>query len=67
LVRGGAAPGLENLEEAAIWGSVSARFAIEQVGMPELGKSPQGETWNGGRVEDRLSDFKRRLEGYIQP
>ncbi|KAF1995318.1 Ribokinase-like protein [Amniculicola lignicola CBS 123094] len=67
LVRGGATAGVENLEEAAIWGSISASFAIEQVGMPALSQSPQGETWNNIRVEDRLSDFRQRLEKYVQP
>ncbi|KAH9870982.1 hypothetical protein J1614_006556 [Plenodomus biglobosus] len=67
LVRGGAKPGLENLEEAAIWGSVSASFAIEQVGMPVLAYTPQGETWNGIRVVDRLSEFEHRVARYIQP
>ncbi|KAI8941714.1 hypothetical protein NX059_002921 [Plenodomus lindquistii] len=67
LVRGGERPGIENLEEASIWGSVSASFAIEQVGMPVLSYTPDGETWNGVRVDDRLSEFKDRVARYIQP
>ncbi|KAF1850787.1 Ribokinase-like protein [Cucurbitaria berberidis CBS 394.84] len=67
LVRAGDTPGIEHLEEAAIWGSISASFAIEQVGMPVLSHGPQGETWNSVRVEDRLSEFKSRLPRYIQP
>ena len=68
LVRGSATSGLENIEEAAIWGSISASFAIEQVGMPTLSLSSEGgETWNGSRVGDRLSDFKERLNRYVQP
>jgi sugar/nucleoside kinase (ribokinase family) len=67
LIRGGASWVPENLEEAAIWGSISASFAIEQVGMPVLSHSADGETWNGVRVEERLSDFKQRLASYIQP
>ena len=68
LVRGSDSPGLQSIEEAAIWGSISASFAIEQVGMPTLSHSPQGEeTWNGVRVEDRLSEFKGRLGSYVQP
>lgn len=52
----------KGLEEAAKWGSVSASFAIEQVGMPELGKDVEGrEVWNGVRVEERLEQFERRL------
>ncbi|KAI4621873.1 hypothetical protein J4E81_004900 [Alternaria sp. BMP 2799] len=68
---GGLAVGLVRvpgyLEEAAIWGSISASFAIEQVGMPVLSQSADGETWNGVRVEGRLSDFKQRLASYVQP
>lgn len=64
LVRGG---GVAELEEAAAWGSVAASLAIEQVGMPVLGQEAQGETWNGIRVEKRLSEFKQRLDRYVQP
>jgi sugar/nucleoside kinase (ribokinase family) len=67
LVRGGSATGLERLEEAAVWGTVSASFAIEQVGMPVLERKGQEETWNGVKVEDRLADFKTKLKGYVQP
>ncbi|KAJ4289167.1 hypothetical protein N0V90_011509 [Kalmusia sp. IMI 367209] len=68
LVRGSTTPGSDSIEKAAIWGSISASFAIEQVGMPALSCSPQGEeTWNNVRVEDRLSEFKERLDRYVQP
>lgn len=67
LVRGGGRASVENLEEAAAWGSVTASFAIEQVGMPKLRRNETGETWNGVNAEDRLADFKQRLKGYIQP
>ncbi|KAF1832043.1 Ribokinase-like protein [Decorospora gaudefroyi] len=67
LLRGGAEGVPDNLEEAAAWGSISASFAIEQVGMPILSRSADGETWNGVGVKDRLSDFKQRLASYIQP
>ena len=47
--------------EAAIWGSVSASFCIEQVGMPVL-QDPDGdnfeERWNGTVVTDRLNEFR---------
>lgn len=50
------------LEEAAVWGCVSASFAIEQVGMPVLGKDGEGrETWNGERVEERLDALMKKL------
>lgn len=61
LVRGGM------LEEAAARGSVSASFAIEQVGMPVLAHDTNGETWNGVRVEDRVFEFQQRLATYVQP
>jgi sugar/nucleoside kinase (ribokinase family) len=67
LVRGGKVPGLDNLEEAALWGSISASLAIEQVGMPVLGTSGQQEMWNGVKVDDRVADFKERLNRYVQP
>lgn len=68
LVRGGPSPGVENVEEAAVWGTISASFAIEQVGMPKLShNSVGGETWNDVRVQDRLLDFRKRLEVYVQP
>jgi sugar/nucleoside kinase (ribokinase family) len=67
MVRGSASSWVENLYEAAIWGSISASFAIEQVGMPVLSHSPNGERWNGIRVEDKLVQFKQRLVDYIQP
>jgi sugar/nucleoside kinase (ribokinase family) len=62
---GGLAVGLargKQLEEAAIWGSIAASFAIEQVGMPTLIYCPEGERWNGAMVEDRLDAFRRRLK-----
>ncbi|GME23854.1 Carbohydrate/purine kinase [Neofusicoccum parvum] len=64
LVRGGATPGVQNVEEAAIWGSIAASFAIEQVGMPilEKGVNGEGEKWNEVRVEDRLREYRDRLE-----
>ncbi|ROW13243.1 hypothetical protein VPNG_04828 [Cytospora leucostoma] len=52
----------KGMEEAATWASVAASFAIEQVGVPELGRDEEGEeTWNGVRVSDRLSDFQQRI------
>jgi sugar/nucleoside kinase (ribokinase family) len=60
LVRAGNAPGIENLEEAAAWGSISASFAIEQVGMPVLKGEGREETWNGVKVENRLAEYMKR-------
>ena len=67
LLRGASSSVMGNIEEAAMWGSISASFAIEQVGMPVLSHSGDGETWNGVGVENRLSDFKQRLASYVQP
>jgi hypothetical protein len=54
----------KGLEEAARWGSISASFAIEQVGMPVLGHDGEGrEVWNGVRIDERLAEFERRLAG----
>lgn len=64
LVRNG---GLGNVEEAAAWGSVSASFAIEQIGCPQLSRRENDELWNDDRVEQRLSKFKERLDSYVQP
>lgn len=51
-----------NIEDAVACGSVAASFAIEQVGVPIIGKDEQGlETCNGVRVDDRLDEFNRRV------
>ncbi|KAF5241710.1 hypothetical protein FAUST_3644 [Fusarium austroamericanum] len=56
LARGG------SIEEAVAWGAVAASFAIEQVGVPTLGRDAEGcETWNGQNVEARLQEFRERL------
>jgi len=67
LVRAGATPRVENLQNAAVWGSIAASLAIEQVGMPVLKKTEDGETWNGVKIEDRVAEFEQRLKVYIQP
>ncbi|KAM0438888.1 hypothetical protein ACHAPT_001649 [Fusarium lateritium] len=52
----------ESLEDAAIWGAVAASFAIEQVGVPTLGRDVDGrEAWNGHNVDDRVKEFRQRL------
>jgi sugar/nucleoside kinase (ribokinase family) len=67
LVRCG---GIGALEEATLWGSVAASFAIEQVGMPVLEKGEERngeEKWNGIIVDERLGELRKRVEGYVQP
>lgn len=52
----------EDIETAAVWGTVAASFAIEQVGPPTLGKNDNGEeTWNGVSPLSRLQEFQERL------
>ncbi|KAK3318617.1 Ribokinase-like protein [Apodospora peruviana] len=63
----------KTIEEACAWGTVAASFAIEQVGVPVLSASNEGdgdggsnggsatERWNGVKVEDRLSEYQSRL------
>ncbi|CAK7271220.1 hypothetical protein SEPCBS119000_004489 [Sporothrix epigloea] len=54
----------KSLDEAAAWGNIAASFAIEQVGMPVLGKDAEGqETWNGVRVDDRYAAYETLLRG----
>ncbi|OCK81377.1 Ribokinase-like protein [Lepidopterella palustris CBS 459.81] len=67
LIRGGPTAGLGNLKEAAIWASIAASFAIEQFGMPILAQGIDGETWNDVKVEERLVEFRKRLDNYVQP
>jgi sugar/nucleoside kinase (ribokinase family) len=51
----------KDVEEAAVWGLISASFTIEQVGMPILTQEADGERWNGSRVLDRVDEFLQRL------
>jgi len=50
-----------DLRQAAIWGSVAASYAIEQIGVPNLQKGINGETWNGDSVDGRLESFISRV------
>jgi bifunctional ADP-heptose synthase (sugar kinase/adenylyltransferase) len=56
----------KEIQEAAAWGSVAASFAIEQVGMPLLGKDEMGrERWNGALVEERLDEYVKKAMGRL--
>ena len=56
----------KELQEAAAWGNVAASFAIEQVGMPVLGKDENGrETWNDCLVEERLEAYVKKAKGRL--
>lgn len=67
LVRAGSTTAMNVLQEAAVWGTISASLAIEQVGMPVLAEKGQEETWNGVKVDERVAEFKERLSSYVQP
>jgi sugar/nucleoside kinase (ribokinase family) len=52
----------KSLLEGAIWGSIAASFAIEQVGMPQRTVGQDGkERWNGDRVAERIDHYLQRL------
>ena len=48
---------------AAAMGTVAASFAIEQVGMPKLEMVNGDERWNGVNVEERMEEYRKRVEG----
>ena len=51
----------KSIEEAALCGTVSASFALEQVGVPTLGRDDSGrETWNDDDVQRRLHILRHR-------
>lgn len=53
---------LDLVVEAALWGSVAASFAIEQIGMPTLERREHGEeTWNGDSADLRVQLLKDRI------
>lgn len=55
--------GLTPFEGAALLGSISSSFAIEQSGMPHLTHHEgKAELWNGERSLDRLDVMRKRVE-----
>jgi hypothetical protein len=44
-------------ECGAAYGMIAASFAIEQVGMPKVAKTDDGELWNGASVMGRMDEF----------
>lgn len=50
----------ERVAQAAMFGLVSASFAIEQVGLPVLSHLAGEELWNGDSVTRRLEALKKR-------
>ncbi|KAI4257700.1 MAG: hypothetical protein LQ352_001540 [Teloschistes flavicans] len=52
----------DRFEEAALYGTVAASFAIEQVGVPVLTHSATGEeSWNNVTVKQRLDEYERKV------
>lgn len=47
--------------EAAIFGSVAASFAVEQIGLPTKGFSNNADTWNEEAFESRLQQYRSRI------
>jgi len=65
---GGLAAGLTHTEgdvvEAALFGAVSASFAIEQEGLPSMTPNPESQdwpSWNGDFPRRRLAELRKRL------
>lgn len=55
--------GLDEYSTASIFGNLTASFAIEQVGPPQLTQdSARNELCNGVKFSDRLDEFIQRWE-----
>ncbi|KAH7380178.1 putative PfkB family kinase [Pyrenochaeta sp. MPI-SDFR-AT-0127] len=52
----------QDVEEASIYASVAASFALEQIGLPSCQTDGDGETWNGVQVMERLAEYKALLK-----
>lgn len=49
------------LARAAVYGNVAAGYAVEQVGVPVLGRDDEAtEVWNGTRVAGRVAEYGAR-------
>ncbi|KAL9131616.1 MAG: hypothetical protein Q9217_000504 [Psora testacea] len=58
MVKNSLNPDLTQYESAAVFGTIAASFAIEQVGMPKLSWGIDGlEYWNGELVTDRIHTY----------
>ena len=47
----------------ALYGTVAASFAVEQVGLPKLHRVQGVELWNGDQAQQRLEEFRSRIGG----
>ena len=52
----------QGLFTGAIYGTIAASFAVEQVGLPKLEVIEGQEFWNRDQVQRRLQEFKSRIE-----
>lgn len=60
--------GFTRCQQAAIYGSVAASFAIEQIGVPKLTHRGDGkELWNGDMVQNRLDRMRLKATAHLQP
>lgn len=53
------------IENAVVYGAVAASFAIEQIGMPTLGRAEGEETWNDDSVGKRIRELQQRISSSI--
>ena len=55
---------MTRFERGAVYGSVAASFAVEQVGTPALTPARLGRTeqWNGEYVHDRMKSYEKETE-----
>jgi len=53
------------IKNAVVYGSVAASFAIEQIGMPKLGRAEGEETWNDETVQKRIRELQQRMVSSI--
>ena len=59
---------LNHFERGAVYGTIAASFAVQQIGMPTLGRGKEGgedghmaEQWNGESLNSRLTKYRERL------
>jgi len=62
---GGLGVGLARSESvlySAALGCVAASFAIEQIGIPTVEETEEGELWNGVKVQDRMDSYIAKVK-----
>jgi len=53
------------IENAVVYGAVAASFAIEQIGMPTLGRAEGEEAWNDDSVGKRIRELQQRISSSV--